>query len=53
MVYNEFFQNENVSNVETQVHMKYYAKLHKISEKYINADGIFQQLTNINTRRSP
>ncbi len=37
MEYNECFLNGNVSNMETKVHTKYYAKLHKIREKRINS----------------
>lgn len=50
MVYNECFQNGYVSNRETNVHTKYYAKLHKFREKYITGQSIFPHLTNVNTR---
>ena len=36
MVYNECFLNGYVSNRETKMHTKYYAKLYKFSEKPIN-----------------
>lgn len=48
MVYNECFQNGCVSNRETKMHTKYYAKLHKILEKVLIGRGIFPPLTNIN-----